>query len=84
MNRYTYDIWGNPETTEETVPNVLRYAGEYWDEVTDLQYLRARWYDPATARFISEDTYEGELTNPLSLNLYMYMSGQSKVLVEKS
>ncbi|WP_440115587.1 RHS repeat-associated core domain-containing protein [Paenibacillus sp. QZ-Y1] len=73
LNRYTYDIWGNPETAEETVPNVLRYAGKYWDEVTDLQYLRARWYDPSTARFISEDTYEGELTNPLSLNLYTYV-----------
>ncbi|WP_241230839.1 hypothetical protein [Paenibacillus sp. PAMC 26794] len=28
--------------------------------MTGLQYLRARWYDPATARFISEDTVEGE------------------------
>ncbi|WP_440115591.1 RHS repeat-associated core domain-containing protein [Paenibacillus sp. QZ-Y1] len=73
LNRYTYDIWGNPEITEETVPNVLRYAGEYWDEVTGLQYLRARWYDPSVGRFISEDSYECELTNPLSLNLYAYV-----------
>lgn len=28
-------------------------------EVTGLQYLRTRWYDPSTARFINEDTYEG-------------------------
>lgn len=47
LNQYTYDIWGNPETTKETVQNSLRYAGEYWDEVTGLQYLRARWYDPS-------------------------------------
>ncbi|MNH33015.1 tRNA3(Ser)-specific nuclease WapA precursor [compost metagenome] len=62
LNAYSYDIWGNPITVQETVPNSLRYAGEYWDTDVKLQYLRARWYDPATARFIGEDTYEGELT----------------------
>ncbi|WKL02857.1 RHS repeat-associated core domain-containing protein [Paenibacillus amylolyticus] len=60
LNSYTYDIWGGPLTTEATVPNVLRYAGEYWDDTVGLQYLRARWYDPGMARFIGEDTYEGE------------------------
>ncbi|WDQ32656.1 RHS repeat-associated core domain-containing protein [Paenibacillus marchantiae] len=84
LNRYTYDIWGNPETTEETVPNVLRYAGEYWDEVTGLQYLRARWYDPSTARFINEDTVEGELTNPLSLHLYTYVENNPLIYVDSS
>ncbi len=29
-------------------------------------------YDPATARFISEDTYRGDPGDPLSLNLYTY------------
>ncbi|WP_193748516.1 polymorphic toxin type 28 domain-containing protein [Paenibacillus sp. PAMC 26794] len=84
LNRYTYDIWGNPEMTEETVPNVLRYAGEYWDDVTGLQYLRARWYDPSTARFINEDTVEGELTNPLSLNLYTYVENNPLIYVDSS
>nr|WP_246062016.1 RHS repeat-associated core domain-containing protein [Paenibacillus oralis] len=51
-------------TVQGTVPNVLRYAGEYWDADTKLQYLRARCYDPATARFIGENTYEGSLINP--------------------
>ncbi|MGQ3478933.1 RHS repeat domain-containing protein [Paenibacillus sp. TY11] len=42
LNSYSYDIWGGPETVKETVPNVLRYAGEYLDDTTGLQYLRAR------------------------------------------
>jgi RHS repeat-associated protein len=84
LNRYTYDIWGNAETTEETVPNVLRYAGEYWDEVTGLQYLRARWYDPSTARFINEYKVEGELTNPLSLNLYTYVENNPLIYTDPS
>lgn len=73
LNSYSYDIWGGPEETTETVPNVIRYSGEYWDDTTGLQYLRARWYDPGTARFIGEDTYEGEMGNPLSQNLYTYV-----------
>ncbi|SEG78766.1 RHS repeat-associated core domain-containing protein [Paenibacillus sp. UNC499MF] len=52
--------------------NNFRYSGEYWDNTTKLQYLRARWYDPNLGRFINEDTYEGQLDNPLSLNLYTY------------
>ncbi|MEW4426848.1 RHS repeat-associated core domain-containing protein [Paenibacillus pabuli] len=84
LNEYTYDIWGGPLTTEETVPNVLRYAGEYWDETVGLQYLRARWYDPGMARFIGEDTYEGELNDPLSLNLYSYVSNNPLKYVDPS
>ncbi|MDU4697713.1 MAG: RHS repeat-associated core domain-containing protein [Paenibacillus sp.] len=63
LNTYTYDIWGNPETEEETFPNVFRYSGEYWDSVTNLQYLRARWYDPNAGRFVSKDPYEGSIAN---------------------
>ncbi|MDK8193132.1 RHS repeat-associated core domain-containing protein [Paenibacillus sp. UMB7766-LJ446] len=73
LNRYAYDVWGNTLIEEEEVSNVLRYAGEYWDSETGLQYLRARWYDPSVGRFISEDTFEGDYTNPLSLNLYTYV-----------
>ncbi|MGZ7442370.1 polymorphic toxin-type HINT domain-containing protein [Paenibacillus sp. TH7-28] len=73
FNTYTYDIWGNPETEVETVPNVFRYSGEYWDNTTDLQYLRARWYDPNAGRFVSKDSFEGSINNPLSLNRYSYV-----------
>lgn len=32
-----------------------------------------RGYKPELGRFISEDTYEGDISNPLSLNLYTYV-----------
>ena len=35
-------------------------------------YLKARMYDPVTARFMQEDTYRGKDEDPLSLNLYAY------------
>jgi len=84
LNNYTYDIWGNPVDVEETVDNPFRYSGEYWDETTNLQYLRARWYDPSVGRFINEDTYEGELNNPLSLNLYTYVHNNPLIHTDPS
>ncbi|WP_028594343.1 RHS repeat-associated core domain-containing protein [Paenibacillus assamensis] len=84
LNEYRYDIWGLPLEEKETVPNILKYSGEYWDKTTGLQYLRARWYDPSMGRFISEDTYEGELTSPTSLNLYTYVENNPLIYVDPS
>lgn len=84
LNSYTYDIWGGPLTKEEKVSNVLRYSGEYWDDTTGIQYLRARWYDPGTARFMSQDTYKGELADPLSLNLYTYVQNNPLTYIDPS
>ena len=33
----------------------LRYTGREFDSETGLYYYRARYYDPTTGRFISED-----------------------------
>ncbi|WP_422661320.1 RHS repeat-associated core domain-containing protein [Paenibacillus sp. EC2-1] len=59
----------------------ILYSGEYLDATTDLQYLRSRWYDPSVGRFKNEDTYEGELGNPLSLNLYRCVHNNMSNLV---
>jgi RHS repeat-associated protein len=72
QNQYDYDIFGSPTLTIEIAACSIRYAGEYLDNETGLYYLRARYYDPYVGRFISEDSYWGEDTNPLSLNLYTY------------
>ena len=54
--RYDYDTFGN-ELTLNTDPNPFRYCGEYLDDETGLIYLRARYYDSKTGRFISEDIH---------------------------
>lgn len=84
LNQYRYDIWGTPILQKETVENPFLYSGEYWDDTTDLQYLRARWYDPVLGRFTTEDTYEGELNNPLSLNLYTYVHNNPLIYSDPS
>ena len=35
-------------------------------------YLRARYYDPSIGRFTSHDIEEGEISNPLDMNRYVY------------
>ncbi|UHA74524.1 RHS repeat domain-containing protein [Paenibacillus sp. 481] len=85
LNKYTYDIWGKPLVTDkEQVPNIFRYSGEYWDSATNLQYLRSRWYDPNIGRFTTEDTYEGEIKNLLSLNLYTYVANNPLKYIDPS
>jgi len=76
VSNYDYDIYGvEKEATEGTIKNPFRYSGEYYDEETGFYYLRARYYHPEIARFVSEDTYKGELTDPLTLNYYIYCAG---------
>ena len=48
------------------------YNGEEYIEEEGLQYLRQRHYSPETGTFTSQDTNEGDLTNPLSQNRYIY------------
>jgi len=84
LNQYEYDIWGNTIEETGTTPNPFRYSGEYWDKTVKLQYLRARWYDPGMGRFINQDTYEGELTNPLSQNLYTYVHNNPLIYIDPS
>ncbi len=71
-NSYTYDAWGNPIWKQETVSNPIRYRGYVYDDETGLYYLKARYYDPAYGRFLTEDTFEGEVKKLQSLNLYTY------------
>ena len=73
LNHYEYDEWGNIADQIETIDNDFKYCGELYDDETGLYYLRARYYDPSVGRFISKDSVEGSITNPLSLNLYTYV-----------
>lgn len=51
---YTYDSYGNIVSGDTSVTRYLFTSREY-DPATGLQYNRARWYDPAAGRWMSED-----------------------------
>ena len=69
---YTYDAFGVEKNIDDSDTNAFRYCGEYYDSESGTIYLRARYYDPSTGRFISRDSYAGKNSDPLSLNLYTY------------
>jgi len=51
------------------------YRGEEYDSDLSLYYLRARYYNPATGRFLSRDPEDGHLKDPSSLHKYLYANG---------
>jgi RHS repeat-associated protein len=52
-----------------------RCSGEQFDNDLGLYYLRARYYNPATGRFLSRDPEDGKPNDPQSLHKYLYASG---------
>ena len=69
---YDYDAFGTATAEAGLTVNPYRYCGEYQDETTGLYYLRARYYDSTTGRFISADSYSGSTADPVSLHKYLY------------
>jgi RHS repeat-associated protein len=55
---YDYDAWGNTVNTTGTTPNVYLYRGEQFDSDLSLYYLRARYFNPLTGRFLTKDPFE--------------------------
>jgi RHS repeat-associated protein len=72
---YEYDAFGNSFTTSETKLNNYLYRGEQFDPDLGLYYLRARYYNPLTGRFMSRDPNEGRLPDPKILHKYLYAGG---------
>ncbi|MPM25461.1 hypothetical protein SDC9_71955 [bioreactor metagenome] len=79
---YYYDVFGNMVEETGTADNSVRYAGYRYDKETGLYYLNARFYNPDTARFLSEDTYYGYAADPLSLNLYVYCANNPIIYID--
>jgi RHS repeat-associated protein len=49
--------------------------GEQYDSDLGLYYLRARYYNPNTGRFLSRDPLDGNAIDPASLHKYLYADG---------
>ena len=64
-NRYDYDSYGRRLAVTESVAQPYGWKGREWLPGAELLYNRARFYDPAMGRFISEDPlwYDGGQTN---------------------
>jgi RHS repeat-associated protein len=53
---YAYDPYGKVAVfTGSNTANPFQFAGQYTDVESGLQYLRARYYEPATGQFMTRD-----------------------------
>lgn len=74
-----YDPYGQPLKAVDAALNPFGFAGQYTDARNGLIYMRARWYDPKTAQFLTRD--------PLgfgggSQNLYQNVGGTPTTYVD--
>ena len=77
--RYHYDKFGvvlDAKKFDLNWPgpdNLFGYTSLPYEYYSGLTYARARYYQPEIGRFISEDTYKGDIWSPQSQNLYTYV-----------
>lgn len=69
---YRYSVTGEITFGAPQYENEYTYNGESYNPNIESQYLRARYYCVVTATFLTEDSYLGSLTEPLTLNRYNY------------
>ena len=82
---YQYTDFG--ETTihgDDQAKNEVCYTGGIYDQSTGLYYLNARYYDPEDGRFMTEDSYRGEIMNPETGHLYVYCANNPVNYVDPS
>jgi len=66
---YSYDAYGNILESPGTVDQPYSYTGREFDAESGLYYLRARYYDPTTGKFLQKDP----IGLRSGLNLYRYV-----------
>jgi RHS repeat-associated protein len=71
---YDYDAFGNKVNSTGTTPNSYLYRGEQYDSDLGLYYLRARYYNPLTGRFMGRDPWSGNQYDPKMLHKYLYVA----------
>jgi len=64
IRTYTYGPYGNTLSHTGTAGTALQYDGQYTDAESGLQYLQARYYDPGTGQFLSQDPAVAETGQP--------------------
>jgi RHS repeat-associated protein len=67
-----YGPYGEVEEPLDDFVPYFAYNGEEYSPDTGLQYLRARYYAPGLGRFITEDSFAGDILKGLSQNRYIY------------
>ncbi len=81
IQTYQTDEFGNPTSSQGSSTQPFEYTGQQID-ANGLVYLRARYYDPTSGRFLSRDPMFGRAASPLTLNRYTYALNNPVLLVD--
>jgi len=76
---FTYSPYGSLTGSTGTQTTPLGFAGQYTDGESGLQYLRARYYDPATGQFVTRDPLASATGQP-----YGYAGGSPLAYTDPS
>jgi RHS repeat-associated protein len=90
--KYEYDAWGNHTVINYTDDNIgdlnpIRYRSYYYDQENGLFYLKSRYYDPDTGRFINADDpsvldlTSGDING---FNLYAYCGNNPVMRIDET
>ncbi len=104
--RYEYDAWGKilsvknaagqaiTDPTHVANINPIRYRGYYYDSETGFYYLKSRYYDPVTGRFLNADGMVDTGQGLIGTNMFAYCentpvmycnpTGKSKIYIIES
>jgi RHS repeat-associated protein len=72
-----YDPFGNLIAQSGPGSSGFGYTGEQEDANYGLVFLRARYYEPSTGRFVSKDPWPGDTWLPQTLNGYSYVENNT-------
>ncbi len=88
MVSYWYSDFGEVSESKASAyssfENEIQYTGAIYGELTGLLYLNARFYDPSTGRFLTQDTYRGERSDADTWHLYAYCANNPINYVDPS
>jgi RHS repeat-associated protein len=70
----SYAPYGEDLYSTGSAESTFAFTGEQTDP-NGLVYLRARYYGPSDGRFLSRDSWAGDINSPLSLNRWNYVEG---------
>jgi RHS repeat-associated protein len=82
--RWWYEAFGAVEERIGTAGNTFLFAGEQLDPNLGFYYLRARWMDPNTGRFLTQDPFPGLEFDPVTLHKYLYANASPTNYIDPS
>jgi RHS repeat-associated protein len=86
VSSYHLDAWGNFRFPEELTHSANRFAftGHIYDTETGLYNAKARYFDPKLGRFLTQDSFLGNVDEPPSLHRYLYANDNPTTFVDAS